>query len=107
MSDPIIEAAARALRKEPILFDYPDECLEIVHVVLTAVTPLIEAAILEEAAKALAPFARAADVYHEERFAPDDEITGRFGEIVKARELWRLRNLYTRLRARAKRGGEK
>ncbi|MEK1930345.1 MAG: hypothetical protein AAAC47_11280 [Pararhizobium sp.] len=51
MSDPIIEAAARALRKEPILFDYPpDECLEIVRVVLAAVTPLIRAAALEEAA---------------------------------------------------------
>ena len=45
-------------------------------------------------------FARAADVYHEERFAPSDEITGRFGKIVRAEELWCLRNLYTRLRAR-------
>jgi hypothetical protein len=52
MSDAIIEAAARALRKEPILFDYPpDEHLEIVRVVLAAVAPLIEAAVLEEAAK--------------------------------------------------------
>jgi hypothetical protein len=41
----------RALRKEPILFDYPDECLEIVRVVLAAVTPLIRAAALEEAAQ--------------------------------------------------------
>jgi hypothetical protein len=52
MSDPdITEAAARALRKEPILFDYPDECLEIVRVVLTAVAPLIRATALEEAAQ--------------------------------------------------------
>jgi hypothetical protein len=50
-TDPaILEAAARALRKEPILFDYPDECLEIVRVVLAAVAPLIRAQVLEEAA---------------------------------------------------------
>jgi len=79
------------------------ECRETALDVYRAAAPLIESAVLEEAAKALAPFARAADVYHEERFAPDDEITGRFGKIVRAEELWCLRNLYTRLRARGSR----
>ncbi|MEK1930767.1 MAG: hypothetical protein AAAC47_13490 [Pararhizobium sp.] len=116
----IVEAAARALarqrldfnsrHREPLTPDrykasedagWPNFVSE-ANVALTAAYPLIEAAVLEKAAKALAPFATAADVYHEERFAPSDEITGRFGKIVRAEELWCLRNLYTRLRARAK-----
>jgi hypothetical protein len=103
----IIEAAARALQDSLGNTLLPILNRHVASIVLTAVTPLIRAAALEEAVKALAPFARAADVYHEERFAPSDEITGRFGKIVRAEELWCRRNLYTRLRARAKPGGEK
>ncbi|PYS90930.1 MAG: hypothetical protein DMF62_03760 [Acidobacteria bacterium] len=114
----IVEAVARALARQRLDFNsrhrepltperykasedagWPNFVPE-ANVALTAAIPLIEAAVLEEAAQALAPFARAADVYHEERFAPSDEITGRFGKIVRAEELWCLRNLYTRLRAR-------
>jgi hypothetical protein len=93
----IIEAAAQALHGFLGSTPLPQTYRSIAKIVLAAVTPLIEAAVLEEAVKALAPFARAADVYHDERFAPSDEITGRFGKIVRAEELWCLRNLYTRL----------
>jgi hypothetical protein len=51
MTDPaIIEAAVRALRKEALLFEFPESCTEIGKAVLAAVTPLIEAAALEKAA---------------------------------------------------------
>jgi hypothetical protein len=103
-------AAMQALHETEDLLDLrcgdDSDAQKIVHAIVAAVTPLIEAAVLEKEAKALAPFARAADVYHEERFAPSDEITGRFGKIVRAEELWCLRNLYTRLRARAKHARE-
>jgi hypothetical protein len=108
MTDPdITEAAARAMwREEWGAAAWPPaedpEGAGAYRALARAAFPVIEAAVLEKAATALAPFARAADVYHEERFAPSDEITGRFGKIVRAEELWCLRNLYTRLRARAK-----
>jgi hypothetical protein len=58
MSDPalirdhtIIEAAARALRDESYMFFEMDEAQRLAIAVLAAVTPLIRAAALEEAAK--------------------------------------------------------
>jgi hypothetical protein len=48
----IIEAAARALHNGNDLLD-PEECSEIVRRILAAVSPLIRAAALEEAAQAM------------------------------------------------------
>jgi hypothetical protein len=52
MSDPIIEAAARALK---IRMTYADDARVLAIAVLTAVAPLIRAAALEEAARAFEP----------------------------------------------------
>ena len=58
MSDPAIhEAAARALGETEDLLDIrcgdDEDAQKIVHAILTAVTPLIEAKVLEEASEAL------------------------------------------------------
>jgi hypothetical protein len=59
MTDPIIEAAARALQDAlgNKLLPMPHRHIA-ASVVITAVTPLIRAKALEEAAKVLEPFAR-------------------------------------------------
>ena len=51
MTDDIIEAAARALHTESYMFTDDEEDNRVVRAIIAAVTPLIRAATLEEAAQ--------------------------------------------------------